>query len=144
MTRTELMLFMREHLLGVVATTSPEGTPEAAVVGVATTERFELVFDTLSTTRKATNLRRSPKVAFVIGWDAEQTVQYEGVADEPTGPELQRLKRDYFAKFPEGPMRESWPDITYVRVRPTWIRYSDFRDGEATVYEYSAEELLVG
>ena len=142
MTRTEVLLFMRNHLLAVVATASADGAPQAAVVGVATTEQFELVFDTLRTTRKVINLRRSPKVAVVIGWDEEQTVQYEGVADEPMGLELERLKRDYFAQFPDGPSRQAWPDITYVRVRPTWIRYSDFRDNETNIVEYTREQLV--
>ena len=32
----------------------------------------------------------------------------------------------YFAKFPDGIDREAWPDIAYFRVRPTWVRFSDF------------------
>jgi len=32
MTQTELLLFIREHSLGVVATKSPSGQPQAAVV----------------------------------------------------------------------------------------------------------------
>jgi len=142
MTRTELLVFMRNHFLGVIATASPQGDPQAAVVGIAVTERFELVFDTLAETRKVTNLRQSPKIACVIGWDDEQSVQYEGIADEPKGLELDRLKRYYFGKFPDGPVRQSWPGITYIRVRPTWIRYSDFRDNDAVVVEFKGDELL--
>ena len=33
--------------------------------------------------------------------------------------------------FPDGPQRELWPGISYVRVRLTWARYSDFRPGGA-------------
>ena len=142
MTRTELLVFMRRHFLGVIATASPAGEPQAAVVGIATTERFELVFDTTSDTRKAVNLRHSPKIACVIGWDEEQTVQYEGLADEPSGLELERLKRYYFGQFPDGPARQAWPGITYFRVRPIWIRYSDFRDNESVVVEFRGDELL--
>ena len=29
--------------------------------------------------------------------------------------------------FPDGPTRLSWPGIAYFRVRPRWVRYSDFR-----------------
>ncbi len=142
MTQIELLLFMRRHFLGVLATTSSDGLPQAAVVGVATTDTFELIFDTLGNTRKAVNLRHHPSVAVVIGWDEEQTVQYEGVADEPTGLELERLQRTYFAQFPDGPARLSWPGITYFRVRPTWIRYSDFRDNETAVAEFTREQLM--
>jgi len=129
MTKAELLAFLRRHRYAVQATTAPNGSPQAAVVGIATSDALELVFDTLGTTRKAQNLRRDPRIALVVGWDEEQTVQVEGVADEPTGNELQRLKQVYFAAFPDGPARESWDDITYVRVRLRWARYSDFRAG---------------
>jgi PPOX class probable F420-dependent enzyme len=141
MTRSELVDFIRRHRLGVVATASAGGAPQAAVVGVAVTDDLELVFDTLGGSRKAANLRRDARVAVVIGWDDEQTVQCEGVADEPAGPELARLQQCYFAAFPDGPSRLAWPGITYVRVRPTWIRYSDFRKPETVIVELGADEL---
>jgi general stress protein 26 len=80
MTRAELLKFLRQHRLGVLSTVSAAGEPEAAVVGVAFTDELEIVFDTLETTRKAVNLRRSLKIAFVVGWDEEITAQLEGVA----------------------------------------------------------------
>ena len=129
MTRAELLLFLRRHRYAVQASTAANGAPQAAVVGIAVSEELEIVFDTLGTSRKAQNLRHEPRVALVVGWDEEQTVQLEGIADEPTGTELSRLKVVYFAKFPDGHEREAWPDITYVRVRVNWARYSDFRPG---------------
>jgi hypothetical protein len=48
------------------------------------------------------NLRRNARIAIVIGGlDAgdERTVQYEGVADEPTGADLERLKECCFSRF---------------------------------------------
>jgi pyridoxine/pyridoxamine 5'-phosphate oxidase len=129
MTRAELLQFLRKHRYAVQATTTADGAPQAAVIGIAVTDELELVFDTLGTTRKALNLRRDARIALVIGWDEEQTVQLEGRADEPSGSELARLKRAYFERFPDGPERETWPDITYFRVRPHWARYSDFRPG---------------
>ena len=106
---------------------SARGTPQSAVVGFAVSDRFEFVFDTLEATRKAVNLRRDPRITLVIGWDDEQTVQVEGVADEPRGDELLRLKAVYFATYPDGVERQAWKGITYFRVRPRWMRYSDFR-----------------
>ena len=129
MNRRELLAFLRGHRLCVEASVSPEGHPQAAVVGYGVSDELELVFDTLESTRKLRNLRRDPRVALVVGWDEEQTAQIEGLADEPGGEELARLKEAYFAAFPDGVDRESWPGITYVRVRPVWVRYSDFRSG---------------
>jgi hypothetical protein len=36
----------------------------------------------------------------------ERTVQLEGITDEPTGPDLDRLKELYFARFPDGRDRQ--------------------------------------
>ncbi len=129
MDRAQLLTFLKQHRYVVQASVHASGAPQAAVVGVAVTDELELVFDTLGDTRKAENLRRDPRIALVVGWDDAQTVQLEGVADEPQGDELARLKRAYFDRFPDGPERESWPRITYFRVRVTWARYSDFREG---------------
>ena len=128
--RARILTFLRSHRWAVEATASPDGSPEAALVGYAVTDQLELVFDTLSSTRKATNLAANPRVAVVIGgWgDGDpRTLQIEGVADLPGGTELQRLQHAYIAAFPDGPTRMSWPEITYVRITPTWMRFSDYR-----------------
>ena len=135
-TRDELLRFLHGHRLAVVATISPDGDPQSAVVGIAVTQELEIVFDTLSTTRKCKNLRRCPTISIVVGWDHEITVQYEGIADEPAGSELDSLKESYFAVYPEGRDRQGWQGITYFRVRPSWIRYSDFNSG-GKVCEFS-------
>jgi general stress protein 26 len=141
MTRAELLTFIRAQKWAVQASVSDRNAPQAAAIGVAITDGLELVFDTLSDTRKASNLRQNPNIALVIGWDDAQTVQYEGVADEPSGDELARVKRVYFARFPDGVERERWPKIAYFRVRPTWIRYSDFRQAEPIVVTFDAAAL---
>jgi pyridoxine/pyridoxamine 5'-phosphate oxidase len=141
MTRIELLNFLRKHRLGVLSTVSPFGEPEAAVVGVAFTDQLEIIFDTLDSTRKCTNLRRNPRIAFVIGWDHEITVQYEGIADEPKGAELDRLKEAYFIPYPDGRERQKWAGITYFRVRPTWARYSDF-NAPLKIVEFTENDLI--
>lgn len=130
-----LVTFLRRHKLAVVATVSSQNAPQAAVVGVAITDELELIFDTTQSTRKAVNLRRDGRVAAVIGWDEEQTVQLEGVADEPVGAELDALQRRYFEAHPDGRERLASPGITYFRVRPRWIRYSDFRGPAPAIEE---------
>ena len=86
---------MRSHSLAVQTSISPRSAPQAAVVGTVVSDRFEVFFDTVESSRKAANLRRNPKIAFVVGGlldGDERTVQCEGVADEPDGPDLRRLK----------------------------------------------------
>lgn len=142
--RSKVLAFLRGERLAVQATNSADGAPQAAVVGFAVTDAFELVFDTLASTRKARNLRRNAKIAFVIGGlgdGDERTVQYEGIADEPTGAELERLTRTYYGVFPDGPSRVSWPGLIYVRVRPIWLRYSDYNSDPPEIVELSGDDL---
>jgi len=144
MTREELLDFMRGHSLVVQTSVSPAHAPQAAVVGAVVTDAFEIVFDTLTTTRKVRNLRSNPKIAFVIGGltdGDERTAQYEGVADQPGGPELQGLKELYFKRFPDGRERQTWPGLVYIRARPTWIRYSDFNQNPPAIAEFTQAEL---
>ena len=144
MTATELLSFMRAQRFAVQASCAPNGSAQAALVGIAVTDAFEIVFDTIQTTRKARNLRASPRAAFVLGgWTAgdERTVQFEGAADEPRGAELERIKQCYFAAWPDGRARESWAGLTYFRVRPTWIRFSDFYSSPPLVIEFAPHEL---
>jgi general stress protein 26 len=140
MTRAELLAFLRRHRYCVQASVSASGAPQAAVVGYGVSDDLEIVFDTIGTTRKMQNLRRDPRIALVVGWDEEQTVQLEGVADEPEGDELARIRSVYLAAWPDGIERLAWKDITHVRVRPTWARYSDFRPGGGVV-ELAEHEL---
>ncbi|MGE3509894.1 MAG: pyridoxamine 5'-phosphate oxidase family protein [Vicinamibacterales bacterium] len=127
--KNRLLAFMRQEPYAVQASVSDAGMPQAAIVGVVVSEQFEVFFDTLGTSRKAGNLTRRPHVAMVLGPAAAgsaQTVQLEGAADEPRGEDLARLLQLYFERFPDGRERRRLPDITYWRVRPTWIRFSDF------------------
>lgn len=142
MTGAALLEFLRRHRLGVVSTVSPEGAPQAAVVGVAFTDRLEVIFDTTDATRKCANLRRNPRVAIVVGWDEEITAQLEGVADEPTGAERDRILAAYFVPYSDGRDRLSWPGITHFRVRVAWARYSDFREG-GEIVEFGESDLTL-
>jgi hypothetical protein len=59
-TSRELLEFLQTHRLAVQTSVSASGGPQAAVVGIAVSDRFEIIFDTLASTRKAVNLRRNP------------------------------------------------------------------------------------
>jgi hypothetical protein len=144
MNRSRLLAFIREHSLAVQASVSPAGAAQAAVVGFVVTDKFEIFFDTLDSARKVVNLRANPKIAFVIGGltpGDERTVQYDGLADEPRGAERDALKSLYFQQFPDGPERQNWPGLTYVRARPVWLRYSDFNQSPPTIIEWTASQL---
>ncbi|TIX91065.1 MAG: hypothetical protein E5V24_14220, partial [Mesorhizobium sp.] len=40
--------------------------------------------------------------------------------------------------FPDGVERQSWPDISYFRVRPLWARFSDFRASQRALWSSRA------
>ena len=141
MTRGELLDFLRQNKLMVQASVTSDGAPQAAVVGYAVTDTLEIVFDTLTSTRKYANLRANPRIALVVGWD-EITAQIEGTVDFPVGAELERLKDAYFVAYPDGRDRLAWAGITHARVRPTWVRYSDFTCDPPRIEGLGAAELI--
>ena len=130
--------YLERHDLAVIATASPSGSPAAALIGIALAGRAQdihVIFDTLTTTRKYARLKANPRVALVIGLGEETTLQLDGEAEELAGEALAEAKAAYFRKWPDGRereawpnrrTRESWPNITYFKLRPRWIRHSDF------------------
>lgn len=121
--------FISKNKYAVLSTVTKENLAEAALVGFAITKDLKIIFDTVNTSRKYQNLIINPSIAFVIGWDNEQTIQYEGIAKTPNAKELDKLLECYFNVFPDGKGRkENWKNIAYFCVEPKWIRYSDFNN----------------
>jgi len=139
MDREAIYSFMTQHRYGVVSSVSPNSVPQSALVGIAVTPELEIIFDTLDSTRKYRNLIEHPRCSFVVGWEGEQTVQYEGVATKPKGTELERFQETYFAVWPECLAHLSWPGIAYFVVTPRWIRYSDYDQGPPLIEEIAFE-----
>jgi general stress protein 26 len=137
MTKADLFHFIANRKLGVLGSISPEGNPQSALVGIAATEDLEIIFDTVSSTRKYRNLRANPAASLAIGWEGEATVQYEGEARQATGSELERYLNIYFGKWPECAGHLSWPGIAYFVVRPKWLRYSDYDRNPPQVEEFT-------
>jgi general stress protein 26 len=136
MTLEEVFDIARRKRFVVVSTVNESGAPEAALMGFALTQANEVVFDTLSTSRKVVNLARNPAAALVIGWDDNISLQIEGLARRPVGDELASAKAAYFREWPDGRARENWPNIAYVVVQPKWVRYSNY-SGAPVVEEFT-------
>ena len=64
MTASDLLAFMDSQTFAVQASVSSSGSPQAAVIGFIVTDRLEIFFDTLDSSRKARNLRQNSRVAF--------------------------------------------------------------------------------
>jgi len=127
--------FISKHRYAVLSSLAKNATPQSALIGIAVSPKLEIIFDTVKSSRKYPNLIGNPRCSLVIGWENEQTLQYEGIAGEPTGEELSRYQKIYFATWPDGPARLSWPGLTHFVVRPTWLRYSDFNQSPPRISE---------
>ncbi len=135
MDQEQFINFVRQRGPAVIATRGAVGAPQAALAGITATGRGELVFDTSRGSPKYRNRCAFAQVALVIGWDTGMTVQCEGIADIPTGTDCDRSLQAYFAQFPDGVERALDHDIVPVRVRPRWLRDSDYRLASFTVEE---------
>jgi Pyridoxamine 5'-phosphate oxidase len=126
MDRAAICAFINQQRYGVVSSTGPNGAPQSALVGIASTSSLVIVFDTVKSSRKYANLILRPACSLVIGCVGEQTLQLEGIAEELTGAALQPFQDIYFAQWPECRTHLSWPGIAYFAVHPQWMRYSDY------------------
>jgi hypothetical protein len=139
LSRTDLLSFLRSHRYAVQSSTHATGAPQSAVVGVAVSDDFEVIFDTLGSTRKAHNLRERPQIALVFSGASpgdERTVQVEGIAEEPTGADRDRLVDLYLSVFPEGVERQSWAGLVYFSATPRWLRYADYGVDPPEIVEF--------
>ena len=118
--------FIADHHVAVLATVTPDYLPEAAVVGIALYgDGLRLVFGTSNLSRKSQNIQTNARVALVIGWDHGKTVQYEGVASELTGSELETFQSSEMAHMPTV-AKYLPPSVSkFFVVEPRWIKFTD-------------------
>jgi hypothetical protein len=127
----ELLVYMQGHRLVVVSSIGRNRGPESALIGIAVTPRHEIIFDTMSDSRKHHNLMRDNRASVVFIGPEEKTLQFEGVARSVaiTGPSDSELRDIYYSVWPDGRDRVRWPTLSYWCVSPRWARYSDFKAG---------------
>ena len=137
--KKQILEFIRQNRLAVVSTIdSKESRPEAALVVYSETENLELIFATFSDSRKYENLQKNQKVALVIGgWDEDITVQYEGIAKELEGADVEEYRKIHLAKNPESEEYAYDEKQRFFKVTPTWIRYSDLTKEPPEIFEIS-------
>ncbi|WP_075290104.1 pyridoxamine 5'-phosphate oxidase family protein [Pararhizobium arenae] len=120
-----ILEFLRKHILAVIATCHRNGTPEAATIDFSVLDNLEIVFSAFQETRKFTNLADRPGVAFVVGWDDNITVQYEGEATRVPAADTEQYQKAFLSSVPAD--REFIErGAVMFKATPRWIRYSDF------------------
>jgi len=135
MNKAELLVYLRTCRYAVIGTIGPDGGPQGALVGVAVTDDLELIFDTAADSRKHGNLQHNSRIAATLSGPGEQTVQLEGRAHpvSVTAESDADFRDAYYAAWPDGRERRSWPNIAYWRIAPCWARYSDYDRGPLMV-----------
>ena len=122
--------FITQQKLAVISTINNHDNPESALVGIAVSINLEIIFDTVTTSRKYQNILRNPNVALVVGWEDEITVQYEGNAIVlGNDSDTDNMREVYYRAYPEGRERaDTWPGLVHIKVSPKWIRYNNFNE----------------
>ena len=124
-TKRMILEFLSKHTLAVIATCHRNGTPEAATIDFSVRDDLEIVFSAFNYTRKFDNLAERPGVAFVVGWDDNITVQYEGEATRVPAADIEQYQEAYLNSVPAArPFIER--GAVMFKATPRWIRYSDF------------------
>lgn len=121
--RAEIVAFVREHGRAIVATVSPAGLPEAALVGITALDDGTLIFNVVPGARKLDNLRANGRAAVVIGTVGPVSVQCEGLAVITTGDESDHFAADFERLLPGSSSRYDGYEV--VVVRPEWLRVYD-------------------
>ena len=137
MTKADLYHFISKRKLGVLGYLSSQGAPRSALVGIAVTPELEIVFDTVSSSRKYRRSVANPAASFVIGWEGEVTVQYRRTCLPAHRRGPGRYQQIYFTAWPDGPERLSWPGLVHFVVSPRWIRYSDYDRRPPLIEEFT-------
>ncbi|MDB5176235.1 MAG: hypothetical protein JWM81_1093 [Candidatus Saccharibacteria bacterium] len=131
----QLYDFLYSYKNGVLATVGSDGTPSSAIIGFGQTHDLELLFGTETTSRKYKNLTHNPHIAFTVGGETAETIQYEGIARELNESEYDVLLNNYWLKNPHAKKYHASPNQRYFTVAPTWIRYTDMRSGPSQITE---------
>lgn len=143
MDRASLCDFINRQRYGVISSLGDDGTPQSALIGLACTPALEIVFDTLTSSRKYRNFLQRPSCSLVVGWSGEQTLQLEGAVEIPQGENLIRLQDAYFAQWAEGRERAGRPGLAYLVVHPSWVRFSDFAQAPPLIEEFATADFTI-
>ncbi len=134
--KQKILEFLKQNKICVLATISVDGKPEAAVIEYVATDELQLIFNTFTDYRKYKNLKLSGNVAIVI-WCGPVSVQYEGHAIEAHREVEKLCKKLHCEQIKHKTKFSAMSTIRYFKIKPKWIRYSDFSKKLWKVFEVS-------
>lgn len=132
--KEDARLFLQEHPLGVLATTSSEAQPYASPILFIVDSNLNFYFATKSNTKKITNILQNKEVSLaVVDGPKRQVMQVQGEARILTNDEqvaaIEKISKS------NAETKDFWPppvtqleggELFIVKVIPTWIRLGDF------------------
>ncbi len=119
----DIAAFVRQEGRAIVATVTPDGEPEAALVGIAALDDGTLIFNVLPWARKLVNIKANRRVAVVAGTVGPVSVQFEGPAVITEGDSAERYAAEFERLMPGTKSRYEGYEV--VVVRPDWLRVYD-------------------
>lgn len=130
--RQEVLDYLKNQRVGVLAVEMPDGSPHAATLHFAHSEEsFVFYFLTHQETRKLQALKAHniTRASFVIGSDERnmQTLQLDGVAQLVEEREREAAKAVFLGKFAEKGEKSTEPDHVLFKFTPTWWRFTDWK-----------------
>ena len=132
--KQKILNFLKGHKLGVISTVN-SNRPEAAAIDFSETSAMEIIFTTLTGYRKYKNLLKNSKIAFVVGGEENITLQYEGVAEELSRAAFKKYYKRHIQKNPVEKKFAAMPEARFFRVKPIWLRFSDFTAQPSKIFE---------
>ncbi len=121
--RAAIAAHVREEGRGIVATVTPDGEPEAALVGITALDDGTLIFNVVPWARKLANIEANGRAAVVVGTTARVSVQFEGAATITEGDEAEHFAAEFERLMPGSKSRYEGYEV--VVVRPEWLRVYD-------------------
>jgi general stress protein 26 len=125
--KDQILQFLSKHEFCVISSVNQAGKPESAFVAFSNTDQLDLMIGTSIKSRKYKNISKNPAVSIVIA-DLSGEVQYEGLAHEVDRTNLDAEVAEHFAKLPGSKKYRQDPTQTWIRIKPTWIRYIEHGD----------------
>ena len=115
--------FVREEGRAVVATVTPRGEPEAALVGITALDDGTLIFNVVPWARKLANMDANGRVAVVVGTGGPVSIQFEGPVVITEGAEAEHFSTEFERLMPGSASRYEGYEV--VVVHPDWLRVYD-------------------
>jgi uncharacterized protein len=147
-TRERLFEFLRAHQVVTLAVTDADGSPHAAALFYAADSDLSLYVLTDPEARHGQAMLTNGRAAGTIQrdrqqWQEVQGVQFRGRCGELTGEERARAWALYTERFPflkekQAALGSAMTKMGVWRIKPTWMRIIDNRQGFGHKDEWSA------